>query len=398
MSLAFSMEDMYGDGMNLYEYLGSNPWQRRDPMGLSWDPFDAVDDYLAETAGNRAALLSSLGQNTKAAALVAATIASYLPFPVAGNLGELALYALGESSDAQLAMGLALGVVPGGKLAHMFAKSGLGKFIGKIGASAWKSAKHYAGKAGSALGRGAGGLADRAGQFLRKGCGCFESGTVVWTIRGVVPIETVTTDDFVYAQDEATGELSLRRVVQTFVRQGAPIVAVTITTVSGAQETLRTTEEDPFWVPEAGWVEAGNLTAGDAVEVPGGCATIESIQFTPDLEAVYNFEVEGVHTYFVGASGVLVHNTDNCFDFKNIPESITRNFTNPGKIEYHWNKHAKKYGKSPEQYMEDALDFFSKNKHRGHKVSTEVGEGIKIHGQPGGIWAPDGRIVTFWYD
>lgn len=321
MSLAFSMEDLYGDGMNLYEYLGSNLWSRNDPLGLSWDPFSIVDDYLAETAGNRAALLSSLGQNTKAAALVAATIASYLPFPVAGNLGELALYALGESSDSQLAMGLALGVVPGGKLAHMFAKSGLGSFIGKIGASAWKSAKHYATKPGGILGAGFG-LAQRAAQFLRKGCGCFESGTVVWTLRGIVPIETVTTDDFVYAQDESTGEISIRQVLKTFVRQGAPIIAVTITTAAGAQETFRTTEEHPFWVQTEGWVEAGNLTPGDAVEVPGGCATIESIQFTPDLEAVYNFEVEGVHTYFVGASGVLVHNTGECFTF--LPRTVVR--------------------------------------------------------------------------
>ena len=207
---------------------------------------------------------------------------------------------------------MALGVVPGGKLAHMFAKSGLGSFIGKIGSSAWSSAKHYAGKAGSALGKGARGLVDRAGQFLRKSCGCFESGTVVWTLRGHVPIEQVTADDFVFAQDETTGEFSIRKVLRTFVRQGAPIIAVTITTAAGASETLRTTEEHPFWVPAIGWVEAGSLTRGDAVEVPGGCATVESVRFTPDLEAVYNFEVEGVHTYFVGANGVLVHNRGPC--------------------------------------------------------------------------------------
>lgn len=78
---------------------------------------------------------------------------------------------------------MALGVVPGGKLAHMFAKSGLGSFIGKIGSSAWSSAKHYAGKAGSALGKGARGLVDRAGQFLRRKppsvCNCFAAATLV---------------------------------------------------------------------------------------------------------------------------------------------------------------------------------------------------------------------------
>lgn len=219
---------------------------------------------------------------------------------------------------------MALGVVPGGKLAHLFAKSGLGSFIGKIGASAWSSAKHYAGKAGSALGKGARGLVDRAGQFLRKSCGCFESGTVVWTLRGQVPIEQVTADDFVFAQDESTGELTIRKVLQTFVRRGAPIVAVTITTAAGGQETFRTTEEHPFWVPAIGWVEAGGLTRGDAVEVAGGCATVELVRFTPELETVYNFEVEGVHTYFVGANGVLVHN-NICHKHHTLPKFLGGN-------------------------------------------------------------------------
>ncbi|MEQ9097069.1 MAG: hypothetical protein RIE32_12485 [Phycisphaerales bacterium] len=34
VSLASSTEDLCGDGMNLYEYLGSNPWQRSDLVEL----------------------------------------------------------------------------------------------------------------------------------------------------------------------------------------------------------------------------------------------------------------------------------------------------------------------------------------------------------------------------
>ena len=37
IALALSAEDRYGDGHNLYEYLGSNPWTRRDPLGLWLD-------------------------------------------------------------------------------------------------------------------------------------------------------------------------------------------------------------------------------------------------------------------------------------------------------------------------------------------------------------------------
>jgi hypothetical protein len=34
IALAFSMEEMYGDGMNLYEYVRSNPVMNSDPFGL----------------------------------------------------------------------------------------------------------------------------------------------------------------------------------------------------------------------------------------------------------------------------------------------------------------------------------------------------------------------------
>lgn len=64
-----------GDGANLYQCLGSSPWMRSDPTGLSWDPFSIVDDYIAETAGNRAAFLTAVGQGMKAAAVLGANIA-----------------------------------------------------------------------------------------------------------------------------------------------------------------------------------------------------------------------------------------------------------------------------------------------------------------------------------
>ena len=81
MAAAFSIEDRYSDGPNLYEYLGSNPWGRSDPLGLSWDPFDMVDEYLAESTGAQAAFLTQLGQNAKAVAVVAVAPRNTLPLP-----------------------------------------------------------------------------------------------------------------------------------------------------------------------------------------------------------------------------------------------------------------------------------------------------------------------------
>jgi len=107
-------------------------------MGLSWDSFELLAEFMAESAGERAALLTQIGQSARAVAVVAATIASYMPFPIVGAAGELALYSLGEQSSSQMAVGVSLGLIPGGKLVK-----GLGGFVSRISGSALGVAKSY---------------------------------------------------------------------------------------------------------------------------------------------------------------------------------------------------------------------------------------------------------------
>jgi hypothetical protein len=120
LSVAFGLSEHYGDGLNAYEYLGSNPWARSDSMGLAWDPFDLVDDFNASRAGSASALLNQIGAGMQAAAMVAATIASELPFPMVGFLGQLST-ALLNGDDigeflGQQATGLLMGCIPGAHL------------------------------------------------------------------------------------------------------------------------------------------------------------------------------------------------------------------------------------------------------------------------------------------
>ncbi len=155
IAAAFDLEGRLGDGLNLYQYLGSNPSGRSDPMGLFFgaamsafdgngrsDPFDMVDEYIAEDAGSKAAFLGQLGMGAHSVAVVAATIASWMPIPIVNTLGDLALYALGEQSGAQTAFNVALNMMPGGEL---------GILLGKIGSAAFRSAVHYASKFGAPL-------------------------------------------------------------------------------------------------------------------------------------------------------------------------------------------------------------------------------------------------------
>ena len=143
---------------------------------------------------------------------------------------------------------------------------------------------------------------------------CFTAGTKVTTDTGQKPIEEIEAGDYVMAADAETGEVAAKRVVQTFENETKELVHVT-----AGGDIITATPEHPFYVPQRGWVGAIELRAGDIlVQVNGEYAVVERIEHelleTP--VTVYNFEVEGFHTYFVGDAGVLVHN--DC-----IPKDLT---------------------------------------------------------------------------
>ena len=137
-------------------------------------------------------------------------------------------------------------------------------------------------------------------------------------------IEDVAEGDLVLSRadgDEADG-LDARAVARVFRRTSDHLQIVTYRDAAGGTETVRTTGEHPFWVEGAGWVAAGDLRAGDVLGDADGLggarlAVLSSVREEhPEGVAVYNFEVEGDHTYLVedGADGgpqlwAWVHNT-----------------------------------------------------------------------------------------
>ena len=135
---------------------------------------------------------------------------------------------------------------------------------------------------------------------------CFVAGTLVLMEDGYKAIETVEAGDMVYAADERTGEVSIKKVVRTFANETDELIHLQI----GDSEVV-TTPGHPFFIYGKGFEFAGNLRAGDIlVNVNGEQVVLEFIQHEI-LESpvkVYNFEVEDWHTYFVGNDGVWVHN------------------------------------------------------------------------------------------
>jgi RHS repeat-associated protein len=137
---------------------------------------------------------------------------------------------------------------------------------------------------------------------------CFIAGTEILTIEGIKNIEDIKVGDWVIADDPTTpGEIEAKQVTDTFVRETTALVDLY---VDG--EVISTTGEHPFWTPDKGWVEAKDLEVGSLLQTEDGrVLDVDRVNKREGQFEVYNFKVEGFHTYFVSELGILVHNA-NC--------------------------------------------------------------------------------------
>lgn len=101
------------------------------------------------------------------------------------------------------------------------------------------------------------------------------------------------------------GEIEYKFVLNTFISDTTTLIDIYID-----NEHITTTEEHPFWVPTLGWVAAKDLKAGMYLQTSTETwLDIDKVDRQIEATKVYNFEVEGFHTYFVSDLGLLVHNT-----------------------------------------------------------------------------------------
>ncbi|MGL5694612.1 MAG: polymorphic toxin-type HINT domain-containing protein, partial [Peptostreptococcaceae bacterium] len=136
--------------------------------------------------------------------------------------------------------------------------------------------------------------------------GCFTAGTLISTQDGLIPIEDIEIGDLVWAKDPETGEVAIKEVVQTFIKETDTILYIDV-----AGEVIEATEQHVFYIDNVGWIPASMIEEGDTVILQSGeKAKVENIEEVVHNEIidVYNFEVEDFHTYFVSDANVLVHN------------------------------------------------------------------------------------------
>lgn len=139
---------------------------------------------------------------------------------------------------------------------------------------------------------------------------CFPAGTPVHTALGETAIESVRPGDWVLAQRQegSPGQTEWRRVTRVF-RRTAPEGLVDI---AAGGETVRATPEHPFWVVGEGWRPAKDLRPGERLLTEAGrevrVEAVAAAAAGAGGTEVFNFEVEGLHTYFIGHQHLLVHN------------------------------------------------------------------------------------------
>ena len=130
---------------------------------------------------------------------------------------------------------------------------------------------------------------------------CFAAGTLVHTLDGPRPIESIQVGDRVLSQDPSAGVLTFEPVVAVHHNEPAPTLRIG---VDG--ETIIATGIHRFWKAGKGWTMARELKAGDRVRVIDGVMQVRSIE-TDSTQPVYNLDVARNRDFFVGTKGLLVH-------------------------------------------------------------------------------------------
>jgi len=143
---------------------------------------------------------------------------------------------------------------------------------------------------------------------------CFIAGTKISTPDGLKNIEDIKKGDLVYAFDQSTNEVVVRKVTNTSHNWTKSLLDLNID-----GEIISSTYSHKYWVPEVSkWVPASELSVGTSLQrADGSIAVVAAISTRSVLADVFNFEVEGEHNYFVGEQGYLVHNGagDNFADY-----------------------------------------------------------------------------------
>jgi len=126
---------------------------------------------------------------------------------------------------------------------------------------------------------------------------CFAAETPMRTATGSVRADDVRQGMYLLSRDEYNpeGTVEVKLVEEIFVREGL------ICLLKAMGQTVRSTNEHPFFVKGKGWTPLNQIHAGDSIWTEAsGWVTVDAVEETGQWETVYNFRIAQHHTYFVG--------------------------------------------------------------------------------------------------
>jgi RHS repeat-associated protein len=279
----FITEDPIGTagGINVFAYSANDPVNAADPSGLYWCGYDALScaANIAAGAGDKLSfgftnwVRDKMGTND-------VIDKCGLGYEVGGYVGDTVNYSI-----------LALSLV--GPLAE----------AGAFAAEGVETAEALETESG---------LANDLEQLAKDCAECFPAGTPVQTKRGLVPIEKIEVGDEALSRNQQTGKLEYKKVVTLVKPHQDGVIEIL---VSGEIKPLRPTGTHPFFVKRGGdtdgsWLPASAIRAGDhLLNKENVWVAVMRVSSKATVETVYNFEVEDNHNFYVGSSGLLVHNS-----------------------------------------------------------------------------------------
>ncbi|WP_460708005.1 polymorphic toxin-type HINT domain-containing protein [Myceligenerans halotolerans] len=324
---------------NAYVYAGNNPVTFSDPSGLSWWSSiksgakkaagavgGFVKKYQAEIIGTVAGAVVFGGcmALTAGAGSIGCAVAGGAVGGAVTNLWKTKVQKKKPFSWKSLATDTALGAAGGllgagagaviGRVAPAITSAASGAIRSatsavtrRVSATAAAVSRTIAQKASAAKNaaaaklRATGERISSAVQGLKQrlsGPGCSFAGAtgVLMADGSIKAIEAIKPGDKVVAADPETDEKAVREVEATHVHDD---VLVTLRLEDG--QTLRTTEDHPFWnATDQEFQRADQLEPGDKVlDDHGDVHTIAGIKNDVTFEPAWNLTVAGLHTYHV---------------------------------------------------------------------------------------------------
>lgn len=132
--------------------------------------------------------------------------------------------------------------------------------------------------------------------------GCFVKGTLIATALGLRSIEQIQVDDEVYVFDFGRQDFTTRKVLKVIEAQREEILVLDF-----GSEQIRCTPAHRFYAGR--WVPAQELKLEEVVlSLDGRGRALKGVQRERQFQLVFNLTMDKLHNYFVGQSGLLVHN------------------------------------------------------------------------------------------